>query len=518
MKTDTLVVGAGLAGVCVALQTRGPVLLLSPNRLGEDCASDWAQGGIAAAFDAGDHPQSHASDTIKAGGGIVDAESARLLSENIADAVCDLADIGVPFDRTGGSDGGFTLGREAAHSHARIVRVGGDGAGHAIMKTLVQALRRCKHVRVLEGFQARDLLLAQGRVVGVLAKDGTGKAVHIRARHTVLACGGVGQLYRFTTNPEASRGEGIAMAARAGAALADMEFVQFHPTAINTGGDPLPLATEALRGDGAVLLDRHGTRFLRRVHPSGELAPRDVVARAIHRERKLGPVFLDVRGVENLPARFTALLQACRTAGIDPCREAVPVLPAAHYHMGGIAINANGRTSLPGLWACGEVASSGCHGANRLAGNSLGEAVVFAKRIAQDCNADGADFVRYDLPCMDDVSESNPAEEKDIERLRDLMSRYVGIERDESGLHFACRKLLQWKRESRPGGRLSNMSTAALLIAVSALQRRASRGCHFRPDAATASLPPRRSVITLVQAEDIAAQIPSLPEEQPLSL
>lgn len=525
MKTDTLVVGAGLAGVCVALQARGSVLLLSPNRLGEDCASDWAQGGIAAAFDAGDHPQAHARDTVKAGGGIVDAASARLLSENIADAVRDLAEIGVPFDRTDGNGGGFTLGREAAHSHARIVRVGGDGAGHAIMKTLVQALRRRKHVRVLEGVHAGDLLLAQGRVVGVLAKDGNGKSVHIHARRTVLACGGIGQLYRFTTNPEASRGEGVAMAARAGAALADMEFVQFHPTAINTGGDPLPLATEALRGEGAVLLDRHGTRFLRRVHPSGELAPRDVVARAIYRERKLGPVFLDVRGVENLSERFTALLQACRNAGIDPCSEAVSVLPAAHYHMGGIAIDANGRTSLPGLWACGEVASSGCHGANRLAGNSLGEAIVFAKRIAQDCKDEGADFVRYDPPsvCYDpprvrDIPENNPAEDQDIERLRDLMSRYVGIERDESGLHFACRKLLQWKRESRPGGRLSNMSTTALLIAVSALQRRESRGCHFRLDAATASLPPRRSVVTLAQAEDIAGQIASVPEEQPLSL
>lgn len=518
MRTDTLVVGAGLAGVCVALQTRGPVLLLSPNRLGGDCASDWAQGGIAAAFDTGDHPQSHARDTVKAGGGIVDAESARLLSENVTDAVRDLADIGVPFDRNDGNKGGFTLGREAAHSHARIVRVGGDGAGHAIMKTLIRTIRRRKHVRVLEGVQARDLLLARGRIVGVLAKDGSGKAVHISARRTVLACGGVGQLFRCTTNPVASRGEGVAMAARAGAALADMEFVQFHPTAINTGDDPLPLATEALRGDGAVLLDRRGTRFLRRVHPSGELAPRDVVARAIYRERKFGPVFLDVRGVEDLSARFTALLQSCRNAGIDPCREAVPVLPAAHYHMGGIAIDANGRTSLPGLWACGEVASSGCHGANRLAGNSLGEAIVFARRIAQDCDNDDADFTRYDLPCIDDIPENNHAEDKGIGQLRDLMNRYVGIERDESGLRFACRKLLQWKRESRIGGRLSNMSTTALLIAVSALQRRESRGCHFRLDAATASLPPRRSTITLAQAEDIAAQIPSLREEQPLSL
>ncbi|MCY4035075.1 MAG: L-aspartate oxidase [Hyphomicrobiales bacterium] len=515
MKTGTLIIGAGLAGVCVALQARGPVLLLSPNRLGEGCASDWAQGGIAAAFDADDHPQAHARDTIEAGGGIVDAESARLLSESVADAVRDLADIGVPFDR---NDGGFALGREAAHSRARIVRVGGDGAGHAIMEILVQALRRCKNVCVLEGVQARDLLLAQGRVAGVLARDGDGKAVRIRARRTVLACGGIGQLYRFTTNPAASRGEGIAMAARAGAVLSDMEFVQFHPTAIDTGGDPLPLATEALRGDGAVLLDRQGTRFLRRVHPSSELAPRDVVARAIQRERKLGPVFLDARGIKDLSARFPALLRACRGAGIDPCREAFPVLPAAHYHMGGIAIDANGRTSLPGLWACGEVASSGCHGANRLAGNSLGEAIVFAKRIARDRKDDGADFTRFDLPCIDDIPEDNGAEDKDIEQLRDLMSRRVGIERDESGLRFACGKLLQWKRKSRAGGRLSNMSTAALLIAVSALQRRESRGCHFRLDAAAATLPPRRSAITLAQAEDIAGQASSLPQEQPISL
>ena len=515
MKADTLVVGAGLAGVCIALQARGRVVLLSPSRLGEDCASNWAQGGIAAAFDADDHPQAHARDTIKAGGGIVDIESARLLSENIADAVRHLADIGVPFDR---DNNGFTLGREAAHTHARIVRVGGDGAGHAIMKTLIRTLRRCEHVRVLEGVHARDLLVARGRVVGVSAGNSGFENVRIAAKRTVLACGGIGQLYRATTNPTASRGEGIAMAARAGAILADMEFVQFHPTAIDAAGaDPLPLATEALRGEGAVLLDRHGTRFLRRVHPLGELAPRDVVARAIQRERRFGPVFLDARDIKDLVVRFPALSRACRNAGIDPSTETVPVLPAAHYHMGGVAIDARGRTSLPGLWACGEVASSGCHGANRLAGNSLGEAIVFAKRIAADCS-DEDDFTRHDFPAVDGVHENDPVENSDIESLRDLMSQYVGIERDESGLRFACRKLLRWKRGSKPGGRLSNMSITALLIAASALKRRESRGCHFRLDAATASLPPRRSTITLAQAEDIAAQTSPLRQEEPLSL
>ena len=522
---DILIIGAGLAGVCAALSMpRRPITLLSPVALGEGCASDWAQGGIAAAFDANDHAQAHARDTIAAGGGIVDAAAARLLSENIPEAVRELAALGVPFDRDANEH--FALGKEAAHSHSRIVRVGGDGAGHAIMKVLLRALRRLDHVHVLEGVQAKELLVAAGRVVGVLAKSISGETLRIRSGGVVLASGGIGQLYRFTTNPSASRGEGIAMAARAGASFADMEFVQFHPTAIDIdiGSDPLPLATEALRGEGATLLDRRGVRFLRRVHPLGELAPRDIVARAIERERRLGPVFLDTRDAvgAHLPERFPAVYQACVRAGINPLRDAIPVRSAAHYHMGGVAIDANGRTSLPGLWACGEVASSGCHGANRLAGNSLGEALVFARRIAQDMG--NMNFSRRDLAFTgSEIADDDPAEDRDIAELREMMSRRVGIERDENGLRLACRRFMEWRRNSRPGGRLSNMATSALLIAAAALERRESRGCHFRTDASSATLPPRRSHITLEQAEHIAEAADSFQpnppqQEAPVSL
>ena len=525
---DLLIVGAGLAGLCVALQAPCcRITLLSPHPLGDGCASAWAQGGIAAALHVGDHAGAHARDTIAAGGGIVDARQAQLLSEAIPAAVEELAALGVPFDRN--AEGEFSLGREAAHSQARILRVGGDGAGRAIMLSLVAALGRLEHVRVLEGMEARDLLLAEGRVVGVSASDnstgggaggnGAGETIAILARRVVLACGGIGQLYRHTTNPAASRGAGLAMAARAGAILADMEFVQFHPTAIDTGSDPLPLATEALRGEGASLINHRGIRFLRRVHPLAELAPRDIVARAIARERRHGRTFLDTRSAigAQLPQRFPAVYRACVRAGIDPLGSAIPVLPAAHYHMGGISIDARGRTSLPGLWACGETASSGCHGANRLAGNSLGEALVFAKRIAQDTEGDDRPppNILAALKSINGEGEGEGAgrgkvgairEAGDILRLRAGMSRLVGLCRDEDGLRLACARFLSWRRRARPGGRLADMATTALLIAAAALTRRESRGCHFRSDFPDASLPPQRSRITLKQAEAIAQE------------
>ena len=503
---DLLIVGAGLAGLCVALHApQHRVTLLSPHPLGDGCASAWAQGGIAAAIGEGDDAQAHVDDTIAAGGGLVDAEVARRLSESIPAAVAELAALGVPFDRS--ADGGFSLGREAAHSRARIVRVGGDGAGRAIMQALAAALRRRDNVRVLEGARARALLLAEGRVIGVAAETAAGMRP-IRARSTVLACGGIGQLYRHTTNPAAACGEGIALAARAGALLADMEFVQFHPTAMDLGSDPLPLATEALRGEGATLIDRNGTRFAHRAHERGELAPRDVVARAIARERRRGPVFLDAREAvgEALPRRFPAVYQACRDAGLDALREPIPVRAAAHYHMGGIAVDGRGRTSLPGLWACGEVASSGLHGANRLAGNSLGEALVFARAIAEDTQRDSDAPPPTAESHRQERAAPPQGEEKKILHLRNIMSEYVGLERDEDGLRHALADLASLRQAAAPGGRLAAMADTALLIAAAALQRRESRGCHFRSDFPAAGEPPRRSHITLADAEGIASQ------------
>ena len=504
---DLLIVGAGMAGLCVALHApQRKVVLLSPHPLGDGCASAWAQGGIAAAIGKDDDAGAHVNDTIAAGGGLVDAAVARRLSESIPAAVAELAALGVPFDRA--TDGGLSLGREAAHSKARIVRVGGDGAGRAIMQALAAALRRRENVRVLEGARARALLLADGRVVGVSAETADGMR-SIRAESTVLACGGIGQLYRHTTNPSTACGEGIALAARAGALLADMEFVQFHPTAMDLGSDPLPLATEALRGEGAILVDRNGTRFAHRAHERGELAPRDVVARAIARERRRGPVFLDAREAvgEALPRRFPAVYQACREAGLDALREPIPVRAAAHYHMGGIAVDGRGRSSLPGLWACGEVASSGLHGANRLAGNSLGEALVFARAIAED-TAEDSDALPPPTAEQQTQERVLPArgEEKQILRLRDVMSEYVGLERDEDGLRQTLVDISSLRQTAAAGGRLAAMADTALLITAAALQRRESRGCHFRVDFPAAIEPPRRSHITLAQAEGIASQ------------
>ncbi|MEZ5939100.1 MAG: L-aspartate oxidase, partial [Hyphomonadaceae bacterium] len=385
-RRDILIVGAGLAGLFLALKLaprRCTVISLAP--LGQAAASAWAQGGLAAAMSSEDRPALHAADTIAAGAGIVDPVIARLIAEEGPDRVRDLLALGVPFDRT--ADGELALSLEAAHSRARVARVSGDLAGKAIMEALTYAVAIAPHIEVIAGLKAVSLLQdANGRIGGVMADDGSGEAAPLTANETVLCAGGSGGLYAITTNPRTSQGDAISMTYAAGGLIADAEFVQFHPTAIDIGRDPAPLATEALRGEGALLVNADGRRFMGDYHPDLELAPRDVVARAIHQERRAGRgAFLDCRvSVGNeFPDHFPSVFQACRSANIDPREQPIPVAPAMHYHMGGIVTDLWARTSLEGLSACGENTSTGAHGANRLASNSLLEAVVFASRAAQ---------------------------------------------------------------------------------------------------------------------------------------
>ncbi len=470
-----LVVGAGLAGLCAALAAApARVLVLSPTPLGQGCASVWAQGGMAAALADDDDPALHAADTMAAGAGLCERQAVDVLTREGPDAVRALAALGAPFDRR--SDGGFIQSLEAAHSRPRVARVGGDGAGAAIMGAVIAKVRQAAHVDVAEGVRALTLIGdAEGAVRGVLVKIGR-QIVEIHARAVILATGGVGGLYAVTTDPAAVRGEGLAMAALAGATVLDPEFVQFHPTAIDIGADPAPLATEALRGEGARLVDRTGARFMARYHASAELAPRDVVARAIAAERQAGRgAFLDARTplIADIAHEFPAVFAACMAGGIDPRTTPIPVLPAVHYHMGGIATDLDGATSLPGLYAAGECAATGVHGANRLASNSLLEAAVFGSRAgkaARDRPAGVARTLRPSAP--PDLPEATFAD------LRLRMSAEAGVVRDAAGLA----RLLAWIGAAEAVHGRALTLVAARLVVEAAMNRRESRGAHFRSD------------------------------------
>ncbi|KFC73392.1 L-aspartate oxidase [Bosea sp. LC85] len=494
IQADILIVGGGLAGLFTALKLAPlPCTVLAPRPLGEGSSSSWAQGGIAAAMSEGDTAAKHAADTIAAGAGIVDEAVARMVANEAAERVHDLLSYGVPFDRD--LAGRLVQSREAAHSEHRVVRVGGDGAGAAIMQALIATVRQTPSITVREGFIAEDLLLSDGACTGVLARGEYGtarEATQFHAVATVLATGGIGHLYALTTNPAESRGEGLAMAARAGATIADAEFVQFHPTALALGLDPAPLATEAIRGDGGILVDAAGERFMLAVHKDAELAPRDIVARAVFAEIAAGRgAFLDARAAigREFAERFPAVTAACRKAGIDPTTELMPVAPAEHYHMGGVATDAHGCTTLPGLHAAGEVASTGLHGANRLASNSLLEAVVFGARVAEHLKASPLLMKARGKPVrMSGAAACLPteADQRAIERLRTLMSERVGVVRDGSGLLAASRQL-QAIAEAAESSTLVNMASAALIIVAAALARRESRGGHWRSDFPQAS-------------------------------
>ena len=505
-----LILGAGIAGLFTALKLAPyPAIVLAGTRPGVSGSSAWAQGGIAAAVGEGDTWQSHAADTITAGAGICDPEIVSLVAREAPDRIEDLVRLSVPFDRN--ADGSLAVGREAAHSAARIVHITGDRAGAEIMRTLAERVLETPSINVLEGFHAVELAIEDGRVTGLFARTGVGSGARLvlfRARAVIFATGGLGALYAVTTNPLESRGEGLGMAARAGAVIADPEFVQFHPTAIAIGRDPAPLATEALRGEGAMLVDEHGMRFMPAVHKDAELSPRDIVARAIHRELAGGhKVYLDCResiGAE-FPHHFPTVYAACMSAGIDPVTQPIPVAPAAHYHMGGIASDAQGRSTLEGLWAVGECASTGLHGANRLASNSLLEGLVFGARAAEDIRANVAQGIaRGTPPAPERFAAPAPPHV-----LRDAMTRMVGLERDEQGLRDAIAVIGQVERAGGTEPALLNMTAAAKLVATAALVRHESRGGHYRTDYPHADAEGQRTMMTLEDANRIASSAAS---------
>jgi len=488
-----VVVGAGLAGLMTALKLAPhPVLLLTPTPLGEGSASAWAQGGVAAALGEGDTPEQHAADTVAAGAGLVDSDIALLVANEGPARVRELLTLGVPFDVD--AAGAFLLALEAAHGRTRVARVKGDLAGRAIMETLLAALRRATHVECVEGASLHSLLQdSTGRVVGV-ACEVSGELRHYYGAATVLATGGLGGLYAVTTNPDTAQGVALAAGWRAGAQLRDLEFVQFHPTALDVQQHPAPLVTEALRGHGAVLVNTSGEPFMHRYHPAGDLAPRDVVARAIHAERVAGRgTALDARTAvgAKFPEEFPTVFAACQAAGIDPRVQPIPVAPAAHYHMGGLATDAHARTTLPGLYAVGECASTGLHGANRLASNSLLEALVFAHRAAEQLCADwpamaasGVEGQGVALTNEDglgaNLPEASPTHlpEPALQFLRERMSRDAGLVRSAEGLQ----SLLDFIDGLRAIHGDTNPLLAARLVASAALQRQESRGGHYRSD------------------------------------
>jgi len=489
-----LVVGAGLAGLTAAMAAApARVLLLTEAPLNTGCSSAWAQGGVAAALSSDDAPELHAADTVAAGAGLVVPEVARLLAEEGPAAVRRLAALGAPFDRA--PDGAFAQSLEAAHGRARVARVKGDQAGRAIMQAVSVATLAAPHIQVRTGAKLIGLLQdAAGRVRGVVARIG-GQPVEITAHAVILATGGIGGLYAVTTTPAELLGEGLGLAAMAGATIADPEFVQFHPTAIDIGRDPAPLATEALRGEGARLIDGDGRAFMARYHPDAELAPRDVVARAIHAERSAGRgAFLDAREAvgAHFPDEFPAVFAACMGGGVDPRVQPIPVAPACHYHMGGIATDMDARSSLAGLYAAGECASTGVHGANRLASNSLLEAAVFGRGAGEAAREDAPGAAPLLRPAL---APDLPAEA--LAALRIAMSRDAGVVRDAAGL---ARLVDQIDALQAAHGR-SPPLVAARLTAAAALARRESRGGHYRADFPLTRAPER----TFVTAADGAA-------------
>jgi L-aspartate oxidase len=507
-----VIVGGGLAGLFCALKlSPRPVTLISAAPLGRGASTAWAQGGIAAAVAEGDSAEAHAADTIAAGAGLVDEAIALGLAREAGTRINDLLQYGVPFDRD--LEGRLAVSREAAHSARRIVHVRGDMAGNAILSALIEAVRKTPSIRVIEGYAAEALLTEDGAVTGLRLRrigDAAARPVTIASRAIVLATGGIGHLYAVTTNPAEASGSGLAIAARAGAVIADPEFVQFHPTAIMVGRDPAPLATEALRGEGATLINDRGERFMLARHPLAELAPRDIVARGVFAEIAAGRgAFLDAREAlgTHFADKFPTVYASCTSAGIDPAKQPIPVAPAAHYHMGGIAVDAHGRTSLEGLWAGGEVSCTGAHGANRLASNSLLEAVVYAARIAEDIEG-------HPIPAPA-RSPSAPVGPHDSampafpeQNLRAMMASHVGVIRDADRLAEAVPTFAAIERNAGDIA-LRNMAATALLVAASAWSRRESRGAHYRFDhPAEKPALAHRTMTTLVAARDIAAGLP----------
>ncbi len=510
-SSDILIVGGGIAGLFCALKLAPKrVTLVAPVTLGQGASSTWAQGGVAAAVGPGDTPEKHTLDTLIAGAGICDRDIVLGMAREAAARIQDLLEAGVPFDKD--EAGLFLQSREAAHGERRVVRVRGDMAGRAIMDALVAQVRATPSIEILDAHTAEELIQHHGRVIGAILRHSDGRREKIAASAIILASGGIGHLYAITTNPEEARCQGIAMAGRAGAIIADAEFVQFHPTAIDVGRDPAPLATESLRGEGAVLINKAGVRFMQALHPDAELGPRDIVARGVFAELQAGRgAYLDGRKHPgaHFMEDFPGVAEICLSVGIDPEIDLIPICPAQHYHMGGIWTDARGRTSLGNLWAVGEVASTGVHGANRLASNSLLEAVVFAARIADDLKT--RDHHEFDVSLVEGFLRSRVPQTPVIaqphleQKLRETMSTHCGVIRNEAGLRQALHTIGAIEQEAR-NPNLRNMCTTALIIVAAALARQESRGGHFRSDFPESDPDQaRRSRLTLREARLIAS-------------
>jgi L-aspartate oxidase len=489
---DYVIVGSGIAGLFAALlaQKHGSVLILTKDSI-DECNTKHAQGGIAAPVGPDDSPELHLQDTLAAGAGLVDEEAARILTSEATERIADLVRFGVPFDS---SEGHVELGREGAHSRARVLHAGGDSTGEHIELSL-SSLARMSAVTVCEYSQVEEIVTENGVAVGVQALDvRSGARERFEARFVILATGGAGHLYRITTNPEVATGDGVALAYRAGAEIADMEFFQFHPTALRLPGVPAFLISEAVRGEGGVLRDEKGRAFMAEYHPQKDLAPRDVVARAIVAEMTRSGadhVDLDVTHLppEKVSARFPQIYRFCLDHGVDITRQPIPVSPAAHYMMGGVRTNTWGETNLRGLYACGEVACTGVHGANRLASNSLLETVVFARRAVQR-TVDGTTQPWADVETLSLPEATPPSNEGlllDKPALQSLMWDDVGIIRSGESLSRARAKLSAWQSrlrpaDDRPSHELANLLLVARLVTEAALLREESRGAHFRTD------------------------------------
>ncbi len=486
---DLLVLGSGVAGLSAAVRARHEgmsVTVVTKGELGWS-ATRYAQGGVAAALDpADDSPELHGSDTLAAGGGLCDTDAVRVLSGEGPARVRELAALGAHFDEVDGG-GELARAREGGHSVARVVHAGGDATGAEIERALVAAVLD-SGAELHERWLASDLLLEEGRVVGVSVVGPDGPAT-VRARHVLVATGGAGQCFAVTTNPALSTGDGVAMAMRAGAAVADLEFMQFHPTALHHPSMPRPLLSEALRGEGAILRDEQGVAFMREEHPLADLAPRDVVAKAISRrciERDLDHLWLDATNIDDFAARFPTIWSACRAVGLDPTHDLLPVAPAAHYLSGGVCTDLDGATTLPGLWACGEAACTGVHGANRLASNSLLEGLVFSARVVEairdgrtGCEPTGVlRGVETFAPPAPATVRTAPGESI-REELQRIMTRDAGVVRSAASLGRAAGLLHDMSPTDTESANLLAVSTALVRAATA---RRESRGTHTRSD------------------------------------
>ncbi len=503
-RSDWIVIGAGITGLRAALTLAkvGEVALITKEGASES-NTHYAQGGIAVAMGGSKDVELHARDTIQAGDGLVFEKAAHLLVEEGPSRIAELLAWGTNFDREGHGQGDLMRTREGAHSLPRILHANGDATGREIGRALLQRVQQEPRIHLHERVTTQDLIVRDGRLAGVYALDADDKPLQFLARAVLQASGGAGQVYSDTTNPAVATGDGIAIAYRAGVEVSDMEFYQFHPTALSLPGAPRFLLSEALRGEGAVLRNHRSERFMEKYHPMAELAPRDVVARAIMQEGTAEgtgealPIYLDMRHVldKDLHVRFPGISSCLQTYGLDLAHDLIPVRPAAHYLMGGVRTDLFGRTTLPGLYAAGEVACTGVHGANRLASNSLLEGLVFGARAAETMlkeNPPGkipATVEKTSVPTgIQAASESEAARTFALrERLRNQMWLHAGLLRDQAGLSAMQAQLEAMRPElpratTRENAELCNLHTVAELIVASALARKESRGAHARTD------------------------------------